>query len=57
MSFNAEKSGMRDATDGNYARWEKLVDSEDRFQKFMVAKELMFRAMAYAMSLPIDVHR
>ncbi|KAH8891124.1 alpha/beta-hydrolase [Thozetella sp. PMI_491] len=57
MSFNAEESRLKDEAEGPLVRWDKLVGTEERLKLFMKGKDLMYRAMAYAMALPVDTHR
>lgn len=57
MSVWADQSGMREGSQGISKRWVGLVQTVQRVDMFMRGKALLFDAMAYAMSLPVDVHR
>lgn len=57
MSMVGDQSALRDEEEGNYTRWKGLVDTNERFNLFMCGRSIMYAAMAFAMSLPVDVHR
>lgn len=54
MSVNADKSRMKDEAEGSYKRFEKLVDTPERLGMFLGGLSLLYKAMAYALSLPVD---
>jgi len=57
MSIHADRSGMKDDEQGTSRRWASLVDTDERLDMFMLGKALLYEAMEYALSLPVDVHR
>lgn len=57
MSIFAEFSTMKGEPNGSALRWSHLVNTSQRYSHFLLGKTLLFEAMAYALSLPIDIHR
>jgi carboxylesterase type B len=57
MSIHADRSGVKDDEQGTSRRWASLVDTDERLDMFMLGKALLYEAMEYALSLPLDVHR
>lgn len=57
MSILGDSSELKNLADTNAAQWSGLADTNPKYEKFASGKTLLLEAMAYAMTLPIDVHK